>query len=633
VRFRDWPIQRKFAIGTLLITVPGIVFISAFLIVTEFKSLRELRFANTRAFVGMIATNAASAVLFDDPGTAREILSGITADPDAEVAAIYDAKGKLYAWFPTNLPPSSVPQVPQSAGVKFQGPRLEVFADIFSRGSYSGVAYLRMNLGPMQQRFRLYMLTVAGVAALSILLVLMLSRLLQRWTVTPLLSLSATAKAIAAESNYSLRARKQSEDEVGALVEGFNRMLDEIERSQARVQEELTERRRVEEALRRSEEQMQLVADNVPALISYLSRERTYLFCNRAYSTWFGVSHDQVVGSSMRDLMGEEAWEKLRPHVDAAFAGEQVEFEVEANYKHGPARWIHATYTPQCDDTGSVMGLVILVTDITARKQVEQALATAQQQLQQHATDLEETVEQRTAMLRETIGELEAFSYSIAHDMRAPLRSMRGFAGILATEHADQLDDTGQDFLRRICRSSERLDALIQDVLNYSRVVRSELRLQPVDLAQLTREIVESYPNLQSPQAEVILQEPLPPVQANLAALTQVLSNLLGNAVKFVAKGVKPRVVVRAERRDEFIRLWIEDNGIGIEVEAQKRLFQMFQRIHRADLYEGTGIGLAIVRKAVERMGGRVGVESRPDKGSRFWVELKPVVGAMVSDR
>jgi signal transduction histidine kinase len=171
--------------------------------------------------------------------------------------------------------------------------------------------------------------------------------------------------------------------------------------------------------------------------------------------------------------------------------------------------------------------------------------------------------------------------------------------------------------------SAARLDLLITDVLNYSRIVRQDLKIEPVDVENLLLEIIHSYPNLQPPKADIHICASLPALWGNAAALTQVFSNLLGNAVKFVPVGTLPRVEIRVEREKEWVRLWFEDNGIGIEKNAQERIFHMFQRLNRQDLYEGTGIGLAIVRKAMERMGGRVGVESEPGKGSRFWIELK----------
>jgi signal transduction histidine kinase len=253
-------------------------------------------------------------------------------------------------------------------------------------------------------------------------------------------------------------------------------------------------------------------------------------------------------------------------------------------------------------------------------------LAKTQEKLRQHAATLEKTVAERTAELTATVQELEAFSYSIAHDMRAPLRAMLGYSNILAEEHSAKLDDTGKIYLERISTSADRLDQLIQDVLNYSRIVRGDVPLSPVNTEKLLREIIESYPNLHRPDVTIEIIKPLPQVQANPAALTQVFSNLLGNAIKFVQPDVPPRIKIRAEpsaQNNSMARFWFEDNGIGIDESSQQRIFQMFQRLNRAELYEGTGIGLAIVRKAVERMGGKTGVESDPGKGSRFWVELK----------
>ena len=182
---------------------------------------------------------------------------------------------------------------------------------------------------------------------------------------------------------------------------------------------------------------------------------------------------------------------------------------------------------------------------------------------------------------------------------------------------------TGRDYLRRIATSAKRLDALIQDVLSYSRVVRSDLRLEAVEVGALIREIIESYPNLHAPEAEISVRGEIPPVLGNMAALTQVISNLLGNAVKFVREGVRPKVEISAEAKGESVRIWFEDNGIGIPQEVQHKLFQMFQRLHSPGEYEGTGMGLTIVRKAMERMGGKAGVESEPGRGSRFWIELR----------
>jgi signal transduction histidine kinase len=223
---------------------------------------------------------------------------------------------------------------------------------------------------------------------------------------------------------------------------------------------------------------------------------------------------------------------------------------------------------------------------------------------------------------------MEEFSYSVSHDLRAPVRVMKGYAEALIEDYAGCLDDKGRDYLERIVRGSSRMDRLIHDVLTYSRVSRCEISLQPVSLQKLVPEIIQNYPEMQKPNAEVNIKEPLRAVLGHEPSLAQAISNLLSNGVKFVARGTAPRVQVWTELRNGNVRLWIDDNGIGIKSEYQRRLFGMFERVHQDKSYDGTGIGLAIVRKALERMGGTAGVKSDGITGSSFWIELPAAVNA-----
>jgi two-component system CheB/CheR fusion protein len=313
-------------------------------------------------------------------------------------------------------------------------------------------------------------------------------------------------------------------------------------------------------------------------------------------------------------------------------------------------------------ESGGKNGLVLLaIDDITDTRQT-QLLREVQAKLQKSNEELERKIQNRTLRLRETVGELEAFSYSISHDMRAPLRSMQGFAHILLTRYKDKMDPGAFDFLERIERSAQRLDRLIQDVLGYAKIVRAQVPIQPVDLKRLVSDLLDAYPELQPPKALIEIKETLPAVLGNQAWLTQCFSNLLSNAVKFVPPGVQPHVTIRAElvtagafdgrsslldgqislaeeqpdlggppattppRQDspsQTVRIWVEDNGIGIDPKDRERIFRLFERIRPACEYEGTGLGLTIARKAVERMGGQMGLESEPGKGSRFWIQLR----------
>jgi signal transduction histidine kinase len=190
---------------------------------------------------------------------------------------------------------------------------------------------------------------------------------------------------------------------------------------------------------------------------------------------------------------------------------------------------------------------------------------------------------------------------------------MHGFAQALLEDHAGEVDETGKEYLGRINSAARRLDELIQDLLVYSRLGTSAVDLVPMDLAPLVDEaMARAGPEFENGEVAVRVE----------AILVQVVSNLLENGAKFVEEGTRPEIVVRAERTNGRVRLWVEDNGIGIAPEHQERIFRVFERLHTTDAYRGTGIGLALVRKAMARMNGGAGVESEPGSGSRFWIEL-----------
>jgi PAS domain S-box-containing protein len=252
--------------------------------------------------------------------------------------------------------------------------------------------------------------------------------------------------------------------------------------------------------------------------------------------------------------------------------------------------------------------------------------------LRELTADLERRVEARTEEIRLANRDLEAFAYSISHDLRAPLRTLQGFGNALLEDHSASLDEEGRSFACRIVAAADRLDLLIADLLAYSRMGRTQVRPEVVRLERSAREAVALLQaEIESRGASVRI-EPLPTVLGHGPTLVLVLSNLIGNAVKFSRPGEPPDVVVSAERRGEVARVWVRDRGIGIAPEHQDRIFEVFERLHGQESYPGTGIGLAIVRRGIERLGGITGVESRPGEGSAFWFEL-PLVQVLVGER
>jgi signal transduction histidine kinase len=221
----------------------------------------------------------------------------------------------------------------------------------------------------------------------------------------------------------------------------------------------------------------------------------------------------------------------------------------------------------------------------------------------------------------EAAAELERMSYSIVHDMRAPLRAIVTFGDLVEAEAAGRLSEEARGYLGRMRGAATRMDRLISDMLSYSALVRGELPLHPVNVAKLVDGVIETYPSLRAHKHEIRVSPDLPVVRANEAALTQCFASLLDNAIKFVGTGQSPKVTVRAERSNGMARVYVEDEGIGIARHLQERVFGIFQR--GSNDQDGTGIGLAMVRIAATRMGGRVGVSSEEGKGSQFWIELK----------
>jgi signal transduction histidine kinase len=278
----------------------------------------------------------------------------------------------------------------------------------------------------------------------------------------------------------------------------------------------------------------------------------------------------------------------------------------------------------------------------------ELALRESEERLRRYATELEHRVAERTANLAQSIESLEGVLYHVAHDLRAPLRGMASFTTILLDECAPRLDERGRDYAQRISQAAQRMDRLVQDLLAYGRLGHTAVPVSDISLEAEVRAALDHFSEeIEARGATVDVCAPLPPVKANAAILNQILSNLLSNALKFVSPETRPRMRICAEETTsriesavaksngvpsldarlsaldgKFVRLWIDDNGIGILPEYQERIFRMFERLHGVGDYPGTGIGLAIVRKGVERMGGRVGVESALGTGSRFWVEL-----------
>jgi PAS domain S-box-containing protein len=351
---------------------------------------------------------------------------------------------------------------------------------------------------------------------------------------------------------------------------------------------------------------------------------------NPSWERTLGYKPEELQGKSVLSLIHRqdqpallEQMQRLQQMNATAY------FEGRCARKDSSFRWLGLTAA----SVASEGAIYIFARDITLRKLAEQEVQKLNTALANRASELErangelqremDVRKQAEGALMDSNAELEAFAYSVSHDLRAPLRAMQGFAQALLEDCGHALDSIGVEYAERIVSAANRLDNLIQDLLSYSRITHATLQLEAVSLDwAVAAAMAQLEAPLRDSGAQVEVATPLSTVLGHRATLVQAIGNLLSNAFKFVGDGVQPRIRIDAQHNGSEVRLWIKDNGIGIPAEFQARVFRVFERLHGVETYPGTGIGLAIVRKGLERMGGRAGVQSSPGEGSQFWIAL-----------
>jgi PAS domain S-box-containing protein len=333
----------------------------------------------------------------------------------------------------------------------------------------------------------------------------------------------------------------------------------------------------------------------------------------------YGASHGEIQGTvqDWKDGLHPEDLDRAIAECEAAIRGE-APFNTKFRVKHrnGTVLWIKANAVVLRDQQGKPVRMIGLNQDITEQHNV-------QEEFRGLSRDLEKRVEERTAQLEYANKEMEAFSYSVSHDLRAPLQTIKGFSEILLEEYCGQLDDNGKRYLHRIRASTQRMGDLITDLLKLSKTSHSELTLADCDLSRLCSEIANGLTMANSSCRVEIAIQPGIMVQADHHLMRVVLENLLGNAWKFTSKRQDPKIEVGETVSTSGERaFFVRDNGAGFDMAHADKLFNAFQRLHSASDFEGTGIGLAIVQRIIHRHGGRIWTEARPGEGATFFFTL-----------
>ena len=488
---RDWPIKRK--LTAILVVISGLVLLltSAAFAGYQYWSLRQTTRDALSVRGRIIAANSTASLAFSNEADARELLAALRADPHIVAAVLYDKVGHVFAAYPADVAGNAVPAAPGPDGYRFERGRLIGFQPVEEAGSQRlGTLYLASDLEAVYDTLRLSVVIGLAVMGVALLAAYLLSMVLQGTISQPILALAETAKAVSTRQDYSVRAPKLGEDELGALTDAFNQMLGRI--------------------------------------------------------------------------------------------------------------------------------------------------ADQKDELQRHAADLERRVEERTHELQErneslrrnaaellaANTELDAFAYSVSHDLRAPLRSIDGFSQVLLEDYAAQLDEAGRESLHRVRAASQRMGTLIDDLLKLARVTRAEMRTEDVDLSGMARDIASELQRA-APERQVEFA-----IAAGLKArgdarlLRVALDNLLRNSWKYTAKQPGPRVEFGSVEANGGQAFMVRDNGAGFDMKYADKLFGVFQRLHSAAEFEGTGVGLATVRRIINRHGGRIWAEGAVDQGATFYFTL-----------
>jgi PAS domain S-box-containing protein len=387
-----------------------------------------------------------------------------------------------------------------------------------------------------------------------------------------------------------------------------------LERANQALSEEIAVRKKIEEELRRRDRFLESIIDHVPDMIFLKdARELRFVQFNRAGEELLGYEREELLGKNDHDFFPKDEADFFTES-DRAVLRAGVLHDIPAEPIHTRAkglRWLHTRKIPIRGDDGEPSHLLGISEDVTERKQAEDARRRAEEELKRSHADLARSNE-----------ELEQFAYVASHDLQEPLRKIQAFSDLLLTTCGPALGREGQEYLARILAAANRMRTLVQDLLALSRVTSKARPFIAVDLGVIARETLADLElSIDESDAEIRVLD-LPTVLADPAQMRQLFLNLIGNALKFVREGEAPRVTVSARTVDDHVELSFQDDGIGFEQKYADRIFKPFQRLHPAGRYPGSGIGLAICRKIVERHGGTITAKSEPGRGATFLITL-----------
>ncbi|HEY3699419.1 MAG TPA: ATP-binding protein [Spongiibacteraceae bacterium] len=622
--FTRGSIRGKLFAGVLLTTTSALVVSGVVMVLYDLSDYNTRLLQDLTTQSRLLALANASALQFDDPKVAQESLATLEARPQILATALYNAKGALFATYRSKEnPDESFPALPETDNQHVDGRQIVIFRRIVDHNEILGTIYIKARY-QLYDRAWQYAGIVLSVAALALIVSMLFSLWLQARVARPILRITDLARQISERRDYSLRAEKTTDDEIGYLVDAFNELLAqvgqrsaELESTNQQLQQHITERDLAGRALLESERRYRTLVTALTSVVWLADVEGNLIDEQLRWGEYTGQTPAQLrlwgwleaFHSDDREML-KTAWVQARASMQPLKYEAQLWQAATQTY-----HYVNIGAVPLYDEGGNLREWIGTADDVDERRR-------ALLEVQRLNAELEQRVGERTAELERANKELEAFSYSVSHDLRTPLRAIDGFSQALLEDYANQLDATGSDYLTRVRAAAQRMGRLIDALLTLARVSRASMSQERVNLSAIAEEIVEELRAAEPARAADVRITSRLSAMSDPYLLRIVLENLLSNAWKYSAKREQALIEFGMRNQDGKPCFFVQDNGAGFDMAYASKLFGAFQRLHDAKEFAGTGVGLATVQRIIHRHGGHIWVDAAVDKGAIFYFTL-----------
>jgi PAS domain S-box-containing protein len=600
VAFNDIPIRRKLTLVIMLTSSSVLLLAGLALIAYEFTAYKKNLLESVRSIAEITAESSTAALGFRDEKYAYQALYSLRLENHIRQACLYDNNGRIFARYPYNSRgfPTRVPK----EGSRIENNDIIFVLPVLEPGKLrQGTLYIRSDLTPVYERISLYGAVVLLILLGSFLLTVAVAAFFQKRISQPILALAQAAQIVSANKNYSIRAPKMTGDELGMLTDAFNDMLAQIHQRDVALGDKEARLRLALQASHTGTWDWKVATNEV------LWDDQLHRLFGLAPGSFPGTfeAFASLVYVEDRRLFEDAMTRALK---------EKTEFSAEYRvvWPDGSMHYLVSRGAAIYDEQQQPIRMTGVALDGTKSK-------LAEEEIRRLNADLEQRVATRTAELTAINKELEAFTYSVAHDLRAPLRHIDGYVQILQQEFADQLPPQAQAYTDRIQQGAQNMGQLVDDLLNLARVGRQEIDRQVTALQPIVNEVIANFRSETEKRDIEWRVGELPFVECDPGLMRQVFANLISNAIKYTRPRAHPAIEIGQTQVNDSTVIYVRDNGVGFSMKYASKLFGVFQRLHRAEDFEGTGVGLATVDRIIRKHGGQVWAEAELDKGATFF--------------